>query len=94
MKLTLAITLFAPMLCAQAMADTGPTYSANLPTGAGDPDAITCFQPGTKVGWHLPQQPVCRTNATWARYRKSYMDKPDPAASPVYYNAAPQLSNH
>jgi hypothetical protein len=47
--------------------------------GAGDPNAVTCFQPVAKVvGTHLPQQPVCRTNATWARYRKTY------AAQPAY----------
>jgi len=76
MRLILAIALSAPMLCLPAMAETGQNYSANLPTGAGDPDAITCFQPKTAVGWHLPAPPVCRTNATWLRYRRTYPAEP------------------
>ena len=95
MKFVLVIALSAPMFCLPALAETGPTYSAMLPAGAGDPDAITCFQPKTKVGWHLPPQPLCRTNATWARFHKYQMFAPASSPSAEYSNnGTPQLATH
>jgi hypothetical protein len=67
-----AVTLFL-LLGAPALALAGPAYS-NLPSGEGDPLAITCRPPQRLPDSRLNGPEVCKTNAVWARYRKDGME--------------------
>jgi hypothetical protein len=50
------------------------TPYSSLPTGEGDPLAITCRTPQVLPGSRLRGPEVCKTNAVWARYRRDGMD--------------------
>lgn len=47
---------------------------ALAPTGAGDPNAITCRAPQVLPGSRLPGPRVCKFNRVWARLRASNME--------------------
>ena len=71
MDLALKIVLSTFLLSAPALAATAPIY-ASKPTGAGDPNAISCF-----VGDATSriQHPHCKSNAEWARIQAAQPDK-------------------
>lgn len=55
--------------------------SSTVPTGEGDPNAITCRAPQTLPGSRLKGPEVCKTNAVWAQYRRDGME---PAADGIH----------
>ena|ERR1700761_4282179 len=74
MKLIAAAFILLAMPALAEPADTAAKSYARDPSGAGDPDAITCRPPQTLPGERLKGPEVCRTNAQWAQYRKDGMD--------------------
>ena len=63
-----------------AAAGTHETVLAIYPSGAGDPDAVTCRAPQLLPGSRLAGPEVCRTNSVWAQLRAQGRDiSPDGA---------------
>ena len=50
-----------------------PSLAWADPDGSGDPNTITCRAPQLLPRSRLVGPEVCKTNATWARYRKDGM---------------------
>lgn len=68
MSRILATALFALTLSAPALADTvpvGATVWQSKPTGAGKPDAISCYQE-VPIGSHIRSM-QCARNLDWKR---------------------------
>ncbi len=66
----LLLAVSSPAALAQP---AGKTYAA-VPSGEGDPDAITCRPPQPIPGQRLNGPEVCKKNAVWAQYRRDGMD--------------------
>jgi len=71
MKLALTITLSTLLLSAPSFAATAPVY-ASKPTGAGDPNTISCYA-GDATS--RIQHKQCKSNAEWARIHSADRDK-------------------
>jgi hypothetical protein len=56
------------------------------PTGAGDPDAITCRVPQLLPGSRLAGPSVCKTNRVWAELRAHRQDITPDGKMIVYLN--------
>ena len=68
----LTITVAALMLSAPALADTVPAVATvwrHQPTGAGKPDAVSCYQ-AVATGSHI-RNLRCAPNSEWARLNRS-----------------------
>lgn len=68
MRRILTAALFVLALSAPALADTvpaGATVWESRPTGAGKPDAISCYQ-DVSIGSHIRTM-RCERNVEWAR---------------------------
>jgi hypothetical protein len=86
MSRILTATLFVLTLSAPSLADTvpvGATVWQSKPTGAGKPDAISCYQ-GVPIGSHIRNM-QCARNSEWARMNAltwlpagAYAGGPDP----------------
>jgi hypothetical protein len=68
----LTITITTLMFAAPALADTvqqGATVWRHQPTGAGKPDAVSCYQ-AVATGSHT-RHLQCARNSEWARINRS-----------------------
>jgi hypothetical protein len=74
MKAILAIAVLLLLTASMAQAETSYKIYAANPSGAGDPDAITCRPPHIQPGTRLLGPEVCKANAIWAQYRRDGMD--------------------
>jgi len=72
-----------PEIKTEARAETAPpparettreTLLALYPSGAGNPDAITCRTPQLLPGSRLPGPEVCKINRVWAQLRAEGKD--------------------
>jgi hypothetical protein len=71
MSRILTITIATLMLSAPAVADTvpqGATVLQNQPTGAGKPNAVSCYQ-SVATGSHI-RNLQCARNSDWARINR------------------------
>ena len=78
MQALLTVLVAAGFVLAQPHAapaqDTPPRAISQNPTGEGDPDGITCRPPQPLPLSRMMGPQVCKTNRTWAQYRKDGMD--------------------
>jgi hypothetical protein len=86
MREVLTAALFVLTLAAPALADTVPQGAEvwqNQPTGAGKPDAISCYQ-RVPIGSHV-RNFECARNSEWARRGAalSFVDTRPPASTYV-----------
>jgi hypothetical protein len=74
MRRCIPLALSLLLLTGAASAQTGEKAYAVFPTGAGDPDAITCRPPQAVPNSRLNGPEVCKKNSVWAKYRRDGMD--------------------